>query len=209
MIKRIFISTNETLHGLFNFDNDNFKKLLDSQLSELTKYDVLYYNGKTFDTSSKSSNIIVISDASEKQLTSINPDTDLLLHHAKTREHIDRVVNKFEGKKVQGEHPNVYYTAVFKIIFNDKITDKLSEILKVLGFTDKEVQEKEVLESKLNFLHLCLTPDRLTKQEVTKSEWTELSEFEILKNANDGPFGDKYIEALRNLRDKLLAPNTI
>jgi len=70
---------------------------------------------------------------------------------------------------------------------------------------NKDVIQKEViLESKLNFLHHCLTPDGLKKEEVKSSEWVKLDEFSKLKTANDGPFGDNYLSALRALRDKLL-----
>jgi hypothetical protein len=204
MIKRIYISTNETLHGIFNFDNGNLAKLNTSNLTLLKVNNEVYFNGETFDTNSKASSIIIVSDSSETKLTGIKAETDLLLHHTQTESHIKNVVEKFDGKKVQGRHPDLYYTDVFKIIFNDEITDKLSEILKILGFTDKQIEEKETLESKLNFLHHCLTPEELEQAEL-KDEWNANNEFGVLKSvASDGPFGDNYLSALRTLRDKLL-----
>lgn len=208
MIERIFISTNANLHGIFGGrDYANLQaRLTNSGLSLLNSDEnhKVYFNGTGFDMTTTSSSIIVVKDSSETSLTGINPLTDLLLHHTQTDNHIRNVVENFEGKKVQGRHPDLYYTDVFKIIFNDAITDKLSEILKVLDFTDKEVEEKETLESKLNFLHHCLTPDGLINAEVTNSEWANLDEFTKLKSTNDGPFGDNYLSVLRALRDKLL-----
>ena len=203
MIQRIYISTNETLHGIFNFDSDHRAKLNKSSLSLLRNNNVVYYSGNKFDTISTTSTIIVVKDSSTTQITGINAETDLLLHHTQTYDHIKNVVEKFQGKKVLGRHPDLYYTDVFKIIFNEAITDKLSEILKVLGFTEKEIIEN-TLESKLNFLHHCLTPDGLAKDEVTSSDWAATDEFKELGKATDGPFGDTYLKSLRSLRNKLL-----
>jgi hypothetical protein len=71
--------------------------------------------------------------------------------------------------------------------------------------SQEEIKREIALEAKLNFLHHCLTPDGLKEEEVTKSEWSKLDEFTKLKSAGDGSFGDNYLEALRKLRDKLLA----
>jgi hypothetical protein len=204
MIQRIYISTNGTLHGIFNFDDDTRAKLNLSNLTLLNANNVIYFNGKTFDTTSTTSNIMIVKDSSTIKLTGINSETDLLLHHTQTDQHIENVVKQFEGKKVQGRHPDLFYTDVFKIIFNDDIKDKLAEMLRVLGFSEKEILEKETLESKLNFLHHCLTPDGLTDNEVSNSEWANTDEFKKLQSATDGPFGDNYLEVLRKLRDKLL-----
>jgi len=90
------------------------------------------------------------------------------------------------------------------ILFDDEIKNKFSEILKVLGFTQEQIEEKNILESKLNFLHHCLTPDGLENEEVTNSDWAKLEGFNTLTEAKDGPFGENYLSALRTLRDKLL-----
>lgn len=60
-----------------------------------------------------------------------------------------------------------------------------------------------ILEAKLNFLHQCLTPTEAKTATIDPS-WNVSAEFEKLKSANDGPFGERYIKALTVLRDKLL-----
>ena len=135
----------------------------------------------------------------------VDKEKSCLLHHTT----ISNVVKSaFDSGLVKpGMHEqndNGLYAPVFKVLLNDSITEKLPKILKILGFTDTEVQGKEILESKLNFLHHCLTPEGLKEEKVTKSEWAKLNEFTKLQEASDGPFGDKYLSALRTLRDKLL-----
>ncbi|MCZ2392977.1 MAG: hypothetical protein LC105_03855 [Chitinophagales bacterium] len=78
--------------------------------------------------------------------------------------------------------------------------------------SQEEIKREVILEAKLNFLHHCLTPDGLKKGEVLKSEWAALNEFKSLTEvkpeedkAEVDPFGDNYLDALRTLRDKLLA----
>lgn len=159
MKKRIFISTDANLHGIFGgrTEADLQQKLNNSGLSLLKDNDVVYYNEKTFDTITTTSSIIVVNDLSATRLEGINADTDFLLHHTQTDEHITNVVNKFEGNgnKVQGQHPDLYYTDVFKIIFDDTNTDKLNSILKVLGFTEEEIKKKDDLEALIH-LHKSL-----------------------------------------------------
>ena len=80
---------------------------------------------------------------------------------------------------------------------NTQDSNKNEKFQKLFGFDP-------ILESKLNFLHHCLTPDGLANKEVTKSEWANTDEFKELGKATDGPFGDIYIKSLHTLRDKLL-----
>lgn len=216
MIKRIFISTNANLHGIFGGrDYANLQtKLTNSGLSLLNNGEnhKVYFNGTGFDIATTSSSIIVVIDSSATLLTGINPLTDLLLHHTQTDNHIRNVVEKFEGKKVQGRHPDLYYTEVFKIIFNDNIIDKLPAILKVLGFTEKEVQEKIVLKSKLDFLHFIYNGGIPSKYEGDKS----FAEKDLYKTFEGNPYqidldmdadetkGAKQRKHLIALRDVLL-----
>lgn len=103
MIERIFISTNANLHGIFGGrDYANLQtKLTNSGLYLLDRGEnhKVYYNGTGFDLATAASNIIVVKDSSEISLTGINPNTDMLLHHTQTDNHIINVVEKFEGKK--------------------------------------------------------------------------------------------------------------
>jgi hypothetical protein len=73
-----------------------------------------------------------------------------------------------------------------------------------MNFTITTILFDSILESKLDFLHHCLTTSGLNKDEVNSSEWAKLDEYKNLATKNDGPFGANYISALRSLRDKLL-----
>jgi len=208
MIKRILISTDSQLHGIFNNNIPILMKLKKSNISLLNDNNVVYFNGEKFDITSIASSIIIVKDSSTIPLTDVNSETDFLLHHSRTENHQKEVVEKFTGRKKRGMHSNRdedLYKPVFEKLFDDTISDKLKAILEVLGFTDKEIEEKETLESQLNFLHHCLTPDGLSKEEVTNAEWAKLDEFTKLKTANDGPFGNNYLSALSTLRDALLS----
>lgn len=96
------------------------------------------------------------------------------------------------------EHEFVLLMLKVKDVLSNDEPNKKGKFEKLFG-------HDPILESKLNFLQHCLTPDGLKEEEVTKSEWAKLNEFIKLQAANDGPFGDNYLEALRTLRDKLLA----
>lgn len=131
----------------------------------------------------------------------------ILLFHSKTQEKVKNSFNSTQkklGAHEQGEQE--LYAPVFGVLINEAIKneDKAAKIIEILGLTKNEINKKGILESKLNFLHHCLTPDGLSKEEVTKSEWAKLNEFTKLQAANDGPFGDNYLSALRTLRNKLL-----
>lgn len=87
---------------------------------------------------------------------------------------------------------------VINVLQSDQsIESKTTEFKKIFGFDP-------VLNSKLNFLHQCLTPDGLETATIDAS-WNAEIQFEALKKADDGPFGENYIKALTTLRDKLLA----
>lgn len=234
-MKRIFISTDwdrlrDSVLPVAAPNRNNITKGIDllGQTNSL-----LYFNSNTFTFSEVqiNSEIILIYDedySNAINLIDTDKGTDLLLHHSRPNNPTPDYSIKFDHK-VTGEHELTgrNYPDVFKIIFNDAITDKLSEILKVLGFTDKEVEEKETLESKLNLLHHCLTPEgckSVTWGEDYKIEVKKMSEdgqelteqlglindikakelFVKLKQTTDGPFGENYLSALRTLRDKLL-----
>ena len=156
-MKRIFISTNHDLHGLFNGrDHSVLKTKLDqSCLSLLTSSNVVYYNGeaKRFDASSINSDIIIIKDSIPSSTTDLLDtifnsitEADVLLHHSREKFHLDFIKSKFVNKKY-GEHTTGEqhtYEPVFKIIFGEE-DDKVNKILEVLGFTDEEVNRKNKL----------------------------------------------------------------
>lgn len=223
MLKRIFISTDFELHGMFNNDIPTLLKVNASQIALLNNNDVVYYNGVTFDTTSAGANIILVKDSSTTPLIGINAGTDFLLHHTRTTEHQNSVVHEFKGGKKQGMHSQRdedFYKYVFKeIIFNDTNTDKLNSILQVLGFDDATQKHNKELESKLNFLHNCLTPsgakialqtqDYNLIKDLVESLKLEGSDKTILKYMAEQEDKDcfdeeKYLKHLRTLRDKLL-----
>jgi hypothetical protein len=209
-MKRIFISTNYDKLGKVIGDNQDEKGIKDLNNDEIS---LLYFNNSTFNfqTSLIENAILLLVkdtstliDSNKTPLVKINKDEDYLMGHS-TCKHLEL----FEYTHTDGMHEqkDPFYTSVFKTIFDDSIqpADKVEEILKVLGFTEEQKTEKNEHESKLNFLHHCLTKSGLNKDEVTNSEWAKLDEYKNLSSqANDGPFGANYISALRSLRDKLL-----
>jgi len=207
-MKRVFISTDSTLHGIFNNDIAVLQKVNNSNLNLLNTNDIVYYDfaNSIFDLTFTTSSIIIVKDSSTTALKNIKEDTDFLLHHSRTEEHQRMVVTPFKGRKKPGMHSNRVedlYKPILKFLFDDG-EDKLNRILGVLGFTDSQVQKENELESKLNFLHHCLTPAGLRKAEL-KAEWDAETEFDVLAAVKtDGPFGDTYLKSLRTLRDKLL-----
>ena len=106
-----------------------------------------------------------------------------------------------------------YYSGVFQNGDESGFKELITKVKDVVDGHDGKKKDKfqklfgynPILESKLNFLHHCLTPDGLANIDVTSSEWANLEEFKKLTEATDGPFGDKYLSALRTLSDKLLA----
>lgn len=159
-------------------------------------------------------NVFLIQD-SLPNISIEDSDNCILLYHTKTQENVKNAfksAQKKSGAHEQGEQE--LYAPVFGVLIDNSINneEKAAKIIEKLGLTKKEIDKKETLESKLNFLHHCLTPDGLSKEEVTKSEWAALNEFKSLTEvkpekgkAEVDPFGDNYLSALRTLRDTLLA----
>jgi hypothetical protein len=150
--------------------------------------------------------IVLKDDFKNWQNHKIIEDKDFILYHSSSeQEVIDSIKKSFLGNHIQkGSHiSDDYHDKIYRILFGDK-NEKPNEILAILGFTQEQIDKKVILESKLNFLHDCLTPDGLKEAEVTNSDWAKLEDFTKLTAANDGPFGDNYLSALRTLRDKLL-----
>lgn len=217
MGKRIIISTSWASLNFLRGDREkkelNLLNNMDTSIPPKFLNLFIGYDHSTnnFVSNKSDSDIILIQDSAKKDELEqaglkFNRSLDFFLHHTNANALLNDQNNLFQNV-AQGLHePNTHhkYRPVFDIIL-DKKEDKLNRILKELGFTDTQLYKKETLESKLNFLHHCLTPDGLKEEEVTKSEWAKLDEFTKLKSAGDGPFGDNYLSALRTLRDKLLA----
>jgi hypothetical protein len=229
-MKRVFISTNGSLRGLYRGDAVKEKKLQNCNLTLLNNNDVVYYNFETnvFDTNSVNSSLIVIKDSSPTNnespvnslIQNINTETDFLLHHSREPNHQIFVVKKFHNKK-PGQHTpgnEHLYQPVFDIIFDENVygLDKVVKIFEVLGFTDEEVKEKDELEAKLSLLHKCLTPDEaksatqipnynLIKDMVESIMINNEPVIEYLTKQSDCFDEENYIKPLTTLRDKLLA----
>jgi hypothetical protein len=95
--------------------------------------------------------------------------------------------NLFGTYTESGFNPGKYHEALKKII--------------AWFFFDGE--NDDLLEAKLDFLHQCLTPEGLVNATLNP-EWNAGKEFSALMNSKDGPFGDNYINALKELRNKLI-----
>lgn len=152
-------------------------------------------------------NVFLIKDSLEN-ITIEDIDNCILLYHSSTKNVVKNAFKiKPENPGMHEQNDNYLYAPVFRILLNPNIPDneKAIEIIKKLGLTKEKLEERDSLESKLNFLHHCLTPDGLTNDEVAKSEWANTVEFKELEKVTDGPFGAKYLEALSKLRDALLS----
>ena len=150
-MKRIYISTNATLHGIFNNDAAVYLKIAESNLNLLDKNDVIFFSIETnkFSTATANPGIIIVKDSSTTPLPDIKMNTDFLLHHSRTLEHQNTVVKNFSGRKKSGKHSNngkELYKPVLEIIFDDS-DDKVNRILSVLGFSDEEMKRTDEVEA--------------------------------------------------------------
>lgn len=203
-MKRLFITTDvEKAKGLYINTLDVRNKNLKSKIeSDFTLLPMEYTMNNDFKI------IVIRDDFKQWSDYKIQKENDFILYHSSSENSvIESVKSSFSinshvqcGSHISGE----YHDKIYRILFDDECNDKAEKIVEVLGFTDKQIEDKNILESQLNFLHHCLTPDGLKEEEVTKSEWAKLDEFTKLKSAGDGSFGDNYLSALRTLRDKLL-----
>lgn len=145
----------------------------------------------------------------------INSENDFILFH-QTHPPSNEILKKFKANKGGSHIIGGYHDKIYGILFDDK-SEKFSIILEILGFTEKEITEKETLESKLNFLLSIYNGDNSVLKplpdflEPIKSNLEESIEFlsEKLYNINDDmdDFENKGAEQrkhLRILRDALL-----
>jgi hypothetical protein len=204
-MERIIIST--------SWDKLNFlrRRRTEKNLQLIGTNKFIFYDhtSQNFVVNKADSNIILIQDtATEANLTAlnINKDTDYFLHHTNENGLLEVQDTLFQNNRIaQGLHEPLdehKYQPVFNIILDNE-NNKFNRILGQLNFTPQEIAKKETLEAKLNFLHQCLTPDGLGTATIDAS-WSAETQFEALKQVNDGPFGENYIKALTTLRDKLL-----
>lgn len=203
-MKRVFITTNvgQAVAMYNRTGHETRKARVETDLASLTTAKEYCY-GNDF-------KVIVLADTftSWNDYTIVQENDYILYHTTSTPDVIATIKSLFFNNHIQnGSHIlNRYHDKVYRILFDDNNTDKLNSILEVLGFDDATQKHNKELESKLNFLHHCLTPDGLKNEEVTNSDWAKLEDFTKLTAAEDGPFGDSYLSALRTLRNKLLTP---
>jgi len=199
-MKRLFITTNVE-KAILMYSRNGYENEKNKISKDFNHLPIEYTYGSDF-------KIIVIDDGSKNwEHHKIETDNDFILYHSSSENDVIEVIrNTFNQYHIQnGSHIlEEFHDKVYQVIFGED-EDKPNKIFNVLGFTDKQIEDKNILESQLNFLHHCLTPDGLKVEKVTKSEWAKLDEFTNLQAANDGPFGDNYLKALTTLRDKLLA----
>jgi hypothetical protein len=105
----------------------------------------------------------------------------------------------------EGNHnDNKPYNNLKKAWRNNNGSNKEDAFNAVWEYFSKKNDNNQKLETNLEFLHNCLTPDGL-KDATLQEDWQASSEFEELKKENgNNPFSDPYIDALTALRNKLL-----
>ena len=148
----------------------------------------------------------------------VNSKQDFLLFHNQTT---NEIKNLFDVNHIKEGHqtqlPEHFYKPVFEILVDNAKNNKFIEILKILGFTQEQVDERDTLEAKLNLLHLCLTPSEAKKakdvegysliKDLVESVTLEGSDIRIidhLATQEDCFDENNYLKPLRALRDKLL-----
>ena len=212
-MKRIFITTDvEKAADMYSNANHAERNVrVEIDFADLT-------NGKeyTYDNDFK---LIVLDDTFINWTKyQINKSNDYILYHtssegnvitALTTAFLDNHIQK--SSHILGE----FHDEVYRIIFGND-SDKPNKILNVLGFTNEQIEEKEILESKLNLLHQCLTPDdaktatqipnyHLIEVDVEDVKIKNESVIEYLAKQSDCFDEEGYIKPLTTLRDKLLA----
>lgn len=166
-------------------------------------------------------NVFLIQDTLEN-ITIEDIDNCILLYHSSTKEGVKSAFKyKPENPGMHEQNDNGFYAPVFRVLINPNVLDyqKAIEIIKILGLTKDKIEEKDTLESKLNFLHHCLTPSgaKVASQaqdyplikdlvEGLKLEGSDKQILEHLAEQEDKDCFDeeKYLKHLRTLRDKLL-----
>ncbi len=199
-MKRLFVTTKlAQAKALYFGVEETIKTKLETDFSALA-------TGKEYDYGDNFRVIVLEDSFKDWTRYQIDPANDYILYHLSSQpEVIKKICDTFVAKHIQsGSHvDHQFHDKVYRIIFDDD-NPKPNRFLEALGFTKGQIEEKDTFESKLDFLHNCLTPDGMTSAEVTQSEWARFDEFTKLKATKDGPFGRNYIDALSELRDKLL-----
>ena len=134
-----------------------------------------------------------------------------IIYHTNQSQDFDEILAKIPtSRKFFGVHDlkdkesrYKYYKMLPEILIEVE-NNSYSALEKLVEELTTKINTDQTLEAKLNFLHKCLTPEE-AKKATLNEKWKATEEFRKLKRAEDGPFGDKYLEALRSLRDKLLA----
>jgi len=147
----------------------------------------------------------------------VNYNEDYLLYHNRTERDL---INLFAANQRKEGHQTQraqdFYKPVFTILLNEDLQNKYSQILEILGFTESQILEKDILEVKLNLLHHCLTPEgaktpeaienySLIKDLIKKVKWGEKTVVEHLAEQTNCFDDDNYIKPLTKLRDALLS----
>jgi hypothetical protein len=132
-----------------------------------------------------------------------------LLHHTGTENYpaaLSLLKQKSIGYEQSIEERDTVYHELANMVCNKALNATI-----IYEFIEKIKVFDTVLEAKLNFLHKCLTPEGLADAELMISEdWDASQEFSNLNDIEaDGPFGENYLSALRNLRNQLLPPATV
>lgn len=212
-MKRLFITTNlDSILRMYPQDSG-----YDMERAKAEEYFIDLPKEFSYDNELK---VIVEKDDFKKWIAyTIDEMDDCILYHESSAQEVKDEINRIFVQLKYGSHVSKgFHDKTYQIIFDDD-NNKAGRILGALGFTDKQIKEKDELEVKLETLHACLTPEgydtvlwdneKVTIKELEKSFTGEIgnkgkAEFDKLKDADDGPFGENYIMALTELRNVLL-----
>lgn len=202
---RVFITTKKwKAVGMYK-DTDPIYKKIDNDFEKLPQ---IYTLGNTF-------MVIILNDSFKDWYRyNINRSDDYILYHeGSTEDVIETITNSFEenhrkpGNHIEGQ----YYDSLFKILFDDNENDKSNKILKILGFTEQQIIEKDNFKSKLNLLHKCLSLETLHTitdpdlEKLTSDEKSGFNAFKINVGSISDPLSGEYFKHLTSLRTRFLS----
>ncbi len=205
-----FTKTDEVYKTTTYLSNDTMVSISDDKCSIIAITEINGFQGGIF----------LIPDSKIQKLfgtdNSLILNTEFkILYHGQTKneygQYIDKLINKSKGSEKTNEVLGSKYHELAQLIQKPSIHS-------IDGFISKISTFDSILESKLNLLHLCLTPSGATlaksaedysliKQEVEKlkiSEEKSIIDYLGEQEIDDCLDEEKYLKYLATLRDALL-----
>ena len=219
IMKRIFIATNA--NKIVSGVEKRYHSKMFTIAQQLENSQLLGYceSSESFvsvenDNEATGISLFIVFDSIQKLTVGIGTSDDYLLRHTIDN---DALIGRFSNGNIkQGRNttfPKDLYSLVWPIVLEEG-DQKADRILKLLF-----PPEDDILEAKLNLLHLCLTPDGVKKisgiknyhliqsivENIKVEEEAEESILEYLGKTNpEDCFSQGYISALTKLRFVLL-----